>query len=85
MVFPGGDAVEFPSRANGPVRNILVRVAIAVSLVTFVALLTYVGREGYVDADGGVVSLLDSFYYSTVRLRRPATATSGPSATKHGS
>jgi len=68
MAFGGGDAVEFPSRAHGPVRNILVRVAIAASLVTFVALLTYVGREGYVDADGGAVSLLDSFYYSTVSI-----------------
>lgn len=61
-------AVEFPGRAHGPLRNILVRIGIAVALVMFVALLTYAGRDGYVDAGGGSVSLLDSFYYSTVSI-----------------
>ncbi len=60
--------VQFPGRAHGPVRNILVRIAIAVGLVTFVAVLTYLGRSGYTDPEDGSVSLLDAFYYSTVSI-----------------
>jgi len=33
-----------------------------------VALVAYVGRDGYVDADGTSISLLDAFYYSTVSV-----------------
>ena len=61
-------AVEFPGRSHGPLRNILVRIGIAVALVMFVALLTYAGRDGYVDAEGDAVSLLDACYYSTVSI-----------------
>jgi voltage-gated potassium channel len=61
-------AVEFPGRPHGPLRNILVRIGIAAALVLFVALLTYAGRDGYVDAEGDAVSLLDAFYYSTVSI-----------------
>lgn len=61
-------AVEFPGRVAGPLRNILVRIAIALALVTFVALLTYAGRDGYIDPEDDTVSLLDAFYYSTVSI-----------------
>lgn len=61
-------AVDFPGRSPGPLRNILVRIAIAVALVVFVALLTYLGRAGYVDAADDSVGLLDSFYYATVSI-----------------
>ena len=61
-------AVDFPGRHHGPLRNILVRVGIAVALVVFVALLTFLGRDGYVDADDDAVGLLDSFYYATVSI-----------------
>ena len=63
-----GVAVEFPGRPHGPVRNILVRLGIALALILFVALLTYVGREGYVDPEDDDVGLLDAFYYSTVSI-----------------
>ena len=63
-----GIAVEFPGRPHGPVRNILVRLGIAVGLVLFVALLTYAGRDGYIDAAGDEVGLLDAFYYATVSI-----------------
>ena len=49
-------------------RNILVRLGIALGLVLFVALLTYIGRDGYVDPEDDAVSLLDAFYYSTVSI-----------------
>ena len=68
MALRDGIAVEFPGRPYGPVRNILVRLGIAVGLVLFVALLTYAGRAGYVDAAGDEVSLLDAFYYATVSI-----------------
>ena len=68
MALREGIAVEFPGRPHGPVRNILVRLGIAVGLVLFVALLTYAGRDGYVDAAGDEVSLLDAFYYATVSI-----------------
>jgi voltage-gated potassium channel Kch len=60
--------VEFPGRPHGPVRNILVRIGIAVTLILFVALLTYAGRGGYLDPEDRTVSLLDAFYYSTVSI-----------------
>ena len=62
MALRDGIAVEFPGRPHGPVRNILMRLGVAVGLVLFVALLTYAGRDGYVDAAGDEVSLLDAFY-----------------------
>ena len=63
-----GIAVEFPSRPHGPVRNILVRLGIALGLILFVGLLTYAGRDGYEDAEEDGVGLLDSFYYATVSI-----------------
>jgi voltage-gated potassium channel len=61
-------AVAFPGGDRGPLRNILLRLAIALALIGFVALLTYIGRDGYVDPEDDAVSLLDAFYYSTVSI-----------------
>jgi voltage-gated potassium channel len=60
IALPGGEA--------SPLRKILVRLAIALALIAFVALVTYIGRDGYVDPDDEHVSLLDAFYYSTVSI-----------------
>lgn len=60
--------IEFPGRAAGPLRSILVRLGIALGLIAFVAVLTYLGRDGYVDPQEDGVSLLDAFYYSTVSI-----------------
>jgi voltage-gated potassium channel len=60
--------VELPGVEPGPLRRILWRVALALGLITFVALLTYLGRDGYVDPEDNEVSLLDAFYYSTVSI-----------------
>ena len=68
MALGDSIAVEFPGRRHGPLRNIVVRIAIALALIMFVALLTYAGRDGYVDAKGDAVSLLDAFYYATVSI-----------------
>jgi voltage-gated potassium channel len=60
--------VRLPRAGAAPLRAILVRVGFAVALVVFVALVAYVGRDGYRDADGGEVGLLDAFYYATVSI-----------------
>ena len=54
--------VEFPGRPHGPVRNILVRLGIAVGLILFVALLTYTGRDGYLDPEDDTISLYSGVF-----------------------
>jgi voltage-gated potassium channel len=61
--------VELPGGGeSGAVVRMLRRLVIAVAVIVFVALLTYAGREGFVDAAGDDVDLLDSFYYATVSV-----------------
>lgn len=61
-------AIELPGGEAGPLRKILGRLAIALGLITLVALVSYAGRDGYVDPEDGTISLLDAFYYSTVSI-----------------
>jgi voltage-gated potassium channel len=68
---PGSDLpipIRLPRPEPTPFSRIGRRFAIALGLVVFVAVLAYLGRDGYVDADGTDVSLLDAFYYSTVSI-----------------
>jgi voltage-gated potassium channel len=61
--------VELPgARDQTAGQRIARRVAIAVAIIVFVAVVTYLGRDGYVDAAGGEISLLDAFYYATVTV-----------------
>jgi voltage-gated potassium channel len=60
--------VELPGAQRGPVRQVALRLALALALVAFVAVLTYLGRSGYTDPEDESVSLLDAFYYSTVTI-----------------
>ena len=60
--------VDLPGGEASPLRKILGRVAIALALITLVAMVTYIGRDGYIDPEDGQVSLLDAFYYSTVSI-----------------
>jgi voltage-gated potassium channel len=66
----GDSRVILPGAETSPLRKILVRLAVAVGLIVFVALVSYAGRDGYVDPDesDGTMSLLDAFYYSTVSI-----------------
>jgi voltage-gated potassium channel len=57
-----------PGRRIDPTRQLLRRVGIAVAVLVFVGLVTWFGRDGYRDADGDPVSLLDAFYYATVSV-----------------
>lgn len=61
--------VELPrSGSRSPLRPFAVRLGVAVGLIVFVAMVCYLGRDGYADAAGDEVSLLDAFYYATVSI-----------------
>jgi voltage-gated potassium channel len=60
--------VELPAGRAHPLRTIGLRLALAVGLITLVALLAYLGRDGYIDPEDDSISLLDAFYYSTVTI-----------------
>lgn len=64
----GAAAIDLGGSEPGPLRRIGFRVLIAVALIVFVALISYAGRSGYYDPEGGEISLLDAFYYSTVSI-----------------
>lgn len=59
----------FPLRSLGPVLNIAIRVAVAVSALVITAALVYVERDCYQDRGQiGSMTLLDAFYYATITL-----------------
>lgn len=60
--------VRLPQRDVPPLAVLGKRLLFALGLITFVALVAWLGRDGYVDAKGDDVSLLDAFYYSTVSV-----------------
>ena len=65
VTHPG---VSLPAPPVSPLRRLLVRVAAASALVVFVTLVAYLGRDGYRDAAGGTIGLLDAVYYATVSI-----------------
>lgn len=60
--------LRLPERALSPARSLGVRIGVALLLVAVVVLAVYVDRDGYRDADGDPVSLLDAIYYTTVTM-----------------
>ncbi|HEX2299417.1 MAG TPA: potassium channel family protein, partial [Pseudonocardiaceae bacterium] len=60
--------LRIPEHRVGPTASIVRRVLGALLALTAAALLVYLDRDGYVDVEGGELSLLDSFYYATVSL-----------------
>lgn len=60
--------MRVPRSHAGPLRQIAVRLLVAVGLLTTMAAVVYLGRHGYVDDYGDGVTLLDAFYYSSVSL-----------------
>ena len=59
--------ILFPHREK-PLRALLRRIGAAVGLLLLVSFVTWLGRDGYRDADGDPVSVLDAFYYASVTL-----------------
>jgi len=60
--------VRLPTAQRGPIRGLARRLLVSLALVVFVAMLAYLDREGYRDAAGNAVTLLDCFYYATVSI-----------------
>lgn len=60
--------IRLPQAERGPLRLFFNRMAFALGLIVFVAMVAYLGRDGYADADGTDVGLLDAFYYATVSI-----------------
>ena len=74
LVTPAGDPsgpppLKFPERRFSPIRNIGVRIIIAVSAIVITTVLVYTERDCYRDLDEmGNLSWLDALYYATVTL-----------------
>ncbi len=60
--------VLLPAGSESPLKRLLIRLVLAISLMVFVTLVAYVERDAYRDANGSAVSLLDCFYYATVSI-----------------
>jgi voltage-gated potassium channel len=60
--------LRMPELTVGPLRTILKRAIGALLGLLVTVLIIYAGRDGYRDANGDGLSLLDSLYYATVSL-----------------
>lgn len=65
---PGRSLVHLPAPISRPARALATRLAAALGLVLLVVLVVYLDRDGYRDANGDGLSLLDAFYYAVVTL-----------------
>jgi len=61
-------AVRLPRGEAGPLRLLILRLAAAGAMILLVALVAYLGRDGYSDAAGDGVSILDALYYASVSV-----------------
>ncbi|MDM7487321.1 potassium channel family protein [Rhodococcus sp. GXMU-t2271] len=60
--------LRVPQLQTSPSRAITRRVGYAVAALAFAVLVVYLDRDGYRDAQGDALSLLDCVYYATVSL-----------------
>ncbi|EME62545.1 potassium transporter [Rhodococcus ruber BKS 20-38] len=60
--------LRVPQLQTSPSRAITRRVGYAVAALAFAVLVVYLDRDGYRDAQGDALSLLDCIYYATVSL-----------------
>jgi voltage-gated potassium channel len=60
--------VRLPSARVPPLQVLASRLGVALGLMLFVALVAYIGRDGYRDAAGGEVGVIDAVYYATVSI-----------------
>ena len=64
----GKSFVRLPHGAASPQWAVLQRILLALGLLALSAFVVYLDRDGYRDANGDGISLLDAFYYTTVSL-----------------
>ena len=60
--------VRLPEPEPSPLAVLGRRLAVAAGLMLFVALVAYIGRDGYRDAAGGEIGVIDAIYYATVSI-----------------
>jgi voltage-gated potassium channel len=60
--------IRFPAVRRPPLRELMRRVGMAVSLILGIAVIVYLDRDGYRDNNGNGLTLVDSFYYTVVTL-----------------
>ncbi len=63
-----GPSIHLPRHEVGPLALLARRLGLVLALLVLVALIAYFGREGYTDAAGGQIGLIDAFYYATVSI-----------------
>jgi voltage-gated potassium channel len=66
-VGPGVD-LALPTKVISPLRAVVIRLLLALTVLLAVVLIVWFDRAGYRDSANGSVSLLDAFYYATVTL-----------------
>jgi voltage-gated potassium channel len=60
--------IRLPSSERSPLTVLLQRLGIAAGLVLIVSVLTYLDRDGFRDATGDEIDLLDAFYFGAVSV-----------------
>lgn len=60
--------IRIPKRTLSPSAAVGRRIALAASLVLFVALVVRLSRDGYVDINDDPISMLDAIYYASVTV-----------------
>ncbi|MDH6580171.1 hypothetical protein P3T29_005860 [Kitasatospora sp. MAP5-34] len=66
---PEVDGILLPARqAAPPLRQVGLRLALAISVLAATTVIVWLDRSGYHDNAGGTLSFLDAAYYATVTL-----------------
>ncbi len=60
--------VRLPRERHSELSTLARRLGLALALMALVAAVAWLGRDGYNDANGGPVGLLDAVYYATVSI-----------------
>ncbi len=60
--------VSLPDRRSTPARELGKRILIALGILAITVAIVFVDRDSYTDSSDGVVSFVDSIYYSTVTI-----------------
>lgn len=66
---PAGPRLVLPEREHGPLRSIIIRIAIVIACLLVATVVVYLQRDGFRDNDRmGLRTVLDAFYYASVTL-----------------
>ena len=68
MVVSSDVTLSWPRVTRRPITLFLRRVGIALACLLITAVLVYAERDGYHDANGTPITMLDAIYYASVSL-----------------